>query len=37
MIFSNVLLPDPFKPRTPIFAPGRNGQPDIFQHLGIGG
>ena len=37
MIFNSVLLPDPFNPRTPIFAPGRNDSQISFSTWESGG
>ena len=36
MIRRSVDFPAPFGPRTPIFAPGRNAQRDVVEHLAPG-
>ena len=33
---SSELLPAPFRPSTPIFAPEQKRQPDVFEHFGVG-
>ena len=35
MIRSSVLLPEPLRPRTPIFAPGIEREPDIFEDFAL--
>ena len=36
MIFSSVDLPEPFRPSTPIFAPGKERQADVAQDDALG-
>ncbi len=37
MIFSRLDLPEPFKPSTPIFAPGKNDSEMFFRMTRFGG
>ena len=37
MIFSSVLLPEPFRPSTPILAPGKNDSEMSFRICRFGG
>ncbi len=37
MIFSRVLLPEPFRPSTPIFAPGKNDSEMFLRIWRLGG